>query len=50
MTDPVQDFFDAPPARDIDQLRARLHAIAVAEADSGSLSEDEECERTEWPC
>lgn len=45
----MQDFFDAPPAREIDQLRARLHRIAVAEADpdSGSLSEDEERERAD---
>jgi hypothetical protein len=49
MTDPVRDFFDAPPVREIDALRTRLHRIAVEEADSGSLSEDEERERSEWP-
>lgn len=49
MTDPVQDFFDAPPARELDALRARLYRIAVEEAGSGSLSEDEERERAEWP-
>lgn len=49
MTDPVQDFFDAPPARDIDQLRAREYRRMVEEADSGSLSEDEERERAGRP-
>lgn len=44
MTDPVQDFFDAPPLREIDQLRARQYARLVEEADTGSLSEDEERE------
>lgn len=47
MTDPVQDFLNAPPAREIDALRAREYARMVAEADSGSLSEDEERERAE---
>jgi hypothetical protein len=49
MTDPVQDFFDAPPVREIDALRARLHRIAVegADPDSGSLSEDEERDRAD---
>jgi hypothetical protein len=50
MTDPVQDFFDAPPVREIDALRAREYTRMVEEADSGTLSEDEERERAEWPC
>jgi len=47
VTDPIQDFVDAPPARDIDQLRAREYRRMVEEADSGSLSEDEERARTD---
>lgn len=47
MSDPIQDFFDAPPAREIDQLRARQYKRLVEEADSGSLSEDEERERAD---
>jgi hypothetical protein len=50
VTDPIQDFLDAPPAREIDQVRARQYKRLVEEADSGSLSEDEERERAEWPC
>jgi hypothetical protein len=49
MTDPVQDFLDAPPAREIDALRAREYRRMVEEADTGSLSEDEERELSEWP-
>lgn len=47
MTDPIQDFLDTPPAREIDQLRARLYRLALEEADTGSLSEDEERERAD---
>lgn len=42
MTDPIQDFLDAPPAREIDELRTRRYRTTLAEADSGTLSEDEE--------
>jgi hypothetical protein len=42
MTDPVQDFFDAPPLDALAALRAREYRRMVEEADSGSLSEDEE--------
>jgi hypothetical protein len=50
MTDPVQDFLDAPPAREIDALRAREYRRMVEEADTGSMSEDEERERADRPC
>lgn len=37
------------PEQAMAEKRAALHRIAVEDPDSGSLSEDEERERSEWP-
>lgn len=47
MTDPIQDFFDAPPLDPLAALRAREYRRMVEEADSDGLSEDEERERAD---
>lgn len=53
MSDPVQDFFDAPPLteREARRLEAkrRTERLRDAHDETGSMSEDEERARADWP-